>query len=286
MLYSDLQAIIFHFFKNNFKFVVDYLEMDYKRLNYNKPIDPTPFVKMLTKEQRASFDKGKIQLQPKQLKAWIAELYAYGLVDTKKPGVDDYPLYISIVSNKNKLLKYVKQFSHHLLNNLDDDRTEDLASLAKLKYNILRPFSNHGLLNFVDEQLLDVTFSYRKWEFGQFILQELERNEIDKSVLDFVDEGFKSSELNFQDQLFKIMDHFNRSLRLSESEKVLSTMIVKSKVGPERMTMADFLLMGDIFQSYLIAYSKRIKIINSEMQYLKNRKLFIKDNGKRRGPRL
>lgn len=260
--------------------------MNFERLNYSAPIDSTLFVKMLTNKQRALIDKGKIQLQPKQLKAWITELYTYGLLDAKKPGVNNLQLYSDIMFNKLELLKYVKGFSHHLLNNLDVDSIEDLASLAKLKYYIIKPFSNHELLNFVDEQLLDVTFSYRKWEFGQFILQELERNEIDKSVLDFVDEGFKSSELNFQDQLFKIMDHFNRSLKLSETEKVLLSMIVKNKVDPERMTMADFLSMGSFFQSNLIAYSKRIKIINSEMQYLKNKKLFIKDNGKRRGPRL
>ncbi|WP_300024321.1 hypothetical protein [uncultured Maribacter sp.] len=260
--------------------------MDFKRLNFTDPINSTPFVKMLTKEQVNSSREKKIKLHPEQLKAYIADFYTYGLLDAKKPGVYNLQLYSDIMFNKLELLKYVKGFCHHLLKNLDVDSNEDLASLAKLKYNIIKPFSNHELLNFVDEQLLDVTFSYRKWEFGQFILQELVRNDIDKSVLDFVDEGFKSSELNFQDQLFKIMDHFNRSLRLTELEKALSTMIVKIKVDPERMTVADFLSMGSFFQSNLIAYSKRIKIINSEMQYLKNKKLFIKDNGKRRGPRL
>ncbi|WP_036156496.1 hypothetical protein [Maribacter forsetii] len=260
--------------------------MNFERLNYSVPIDSTPFIDLLTKERKDLIGKSKIKLQPKEFKAWIAELYTYGLLDAKKPGVNNLQLYSDIMFNKLELLKYVKVFSHHLLNNLDADKTEDLASLAKLKYNIIKPFSNHELSDFVDEQLLDVTFSYRKCEFGQFILQELGRNEIDKSVLDFVDEGFKSSELNFQDQLFKIMDHFNLSLKLSETEKVLLSMIVKNKVDPERMTMADFLSMGSFFQSNLIAYSKRIKIINSEMQYLKNKKLFIKDNGKRRGARL
>lgn len=256
--------------------------MNYKKLDFNTSIGSTSFRGMLTDAQIAKSAKGRISLQSEQIKALIAEIYTYGLFYPQEPEDRRPDLLIEISKDEIKLLKYVKQFSHHLLNNLDTQASSDFEELQYYTYDIENVLNNEELLDFVSFSLLDETHAFRHSELGMFMLKSISVSEIDKSILKSIKNGFEISKLKYSDQFVKVAEKLDKSLVLNSTDKIFICGIIRNEVRPHEMTNFDYSKFGVLMLYHLKEISAKIHTINSEMTLLKQARIYRNRKGKGR----
>ena len=260
--------------------------MNYKKLDFNISIGSTSFRSMLTNEQIAKSAKGRISLQSKQIKALIAEIYTYGLFYPQEREDRRPDLLSEISKDQIKLLKYVKQFSHHLLNNLDIGASSDFKELLGLKFDIRNPLKNDELLDFVTFYLMDETYALRYAEFGKYMMDKIMEKEMNDNTLKLIKIGFEISDLGYGDQFYKVAEEIDRSLVLNNVDKLFICGMIRNKVRPRELSIGDYIKFGRLMQYHAKDISTKLKKINNGMSILKQERIYKRNNNRGKGRKL
>ena len=145
-------------------------EVVYDTLNFDGQIGEKTFRDTLDEivQQETHFSKAK--LSGEQFNSLIVILFSYGLhydelVEEKRRRFLDV-----LIEEKLPLFQVSQTFARHLLNNLDQGSEAEFQQLLLMEHNIEKILSNERLLDFVELELLDPATTFRKWEYGRFVL--------------------------------------------------------------------------------------------------------------------
>ncbi|MDT7827193.1 hypothetical protein RQM65_00770 [Pricia sp. S334] len=257
----------------------------YKVLDFSRPIGRQSFREVIRELDNTSPSHNKFILSEDQLKTLIAVIFTYGLHYDEVPVEQRELLLKAILEGKQPLFDLSQTFAKHLMNNLGDSAILQLDALQNSEYDLKRPLSNEPLVDFVEEELLDQTTSYRKWEYGRFSVAYMAAH-LSMQV------GWENVEKNVQENKPRpeaYLKNFSKELEnsrynLDAHEQLLLHLIVKSKLWPKKTAMADYLLAGSITQQRLLGLSIRSEKLAST---LKNALQNVPTINKRRGgPKL
>lgn len=260
-------------------------EVTYNILNLEKPISDKGLIEVIKEFDGKEIDVQNTRLSEEQLKIFMTTLFVYGMhydaVDNGKR-----TLFLRAATEERfPLLAIPKKFCLHLLNNLEASAQLEFGLIQKMEHNLSFPFSNDRLLDFVEMELMDVTESYRKWEYGRFAVENISEHlfmdkQWDKAKKAIEKDASKIEE--YLQEFEKLIGEKGRSLKLHE--KLFLQLLVKAELHPESANMADYLMMGTIFQRKIFDLSLRIdKLIKTLDSTIKASKYRQKGKG---GPRL
>jgi len=231
-------------------------EVVYNILDFTGAISKKPFQDIIKEVDSDGFNTERITLSEEQLKVFISILFVYGYhydaVDTKQR-----PLFLKAVTDeKLPLLHISRKFCLHLLNNLDTSAQTEFDLLQKRQHNLSNPFSNERLMDYVEMELMDVSESYRKWEYGHFVVENLseyffKNRKWEKTKNSLYGNPQKTGE--YLQLLEKQID--KKSDNLDSHETLFLQLITKAKLNSDKTTIADYLAIGTIFQKKIFSLS-------------------------------
>ncbi len=258
-------------------------ETPYKVLDFSLPISRQTYGEVLDELAGPFPFHKKSKVSDKQLKTLIATIFTYGLHYSEVPEEKRELLLKAILEDKQPLFDLSQTFARHLMNNLDGSSKSQLEALHTIEYDVNRPLSNERLVDFVEEELLDQTTSYRKWEYGHFSTAYLSTY---LSLHDGWENLEKAQENNSRPEAY--LKNFCKELEksrygLDAHEQLLLDLIVKAKLWPKKTVMADYLLAGTIVQQHLLGLSLRSKKLASAMNFALERTSII--NKRKGGPK-
>jgi len=228
-------------------------EITYKKIDFTLPINESSFEQYLHEIEINT--SPNIQLPKEALNQFLSLLNVYALhydVFEQK----DRPTFLkAVIEEKFSLFDIPKKFSQHLLNHLDAPANQELESLQKASYNLIEPLSNVRALDFVESELMDVCESYRKWEYGYFIVKNFSNYFLENI-------SWNRYTLN-EKEIDKIGTHLdNYKKDLSDKEKLLLQLILKAKYTEQKTSMVDYLLIATLFQKQILNLSLKLEQIN------------------------
>jgi hypothetical protein len=224
-------------------------------------------------------------LSDEQLETFIAVIFTYGLHYDEVSEERRELLLKAILEGKQPLFDLSQTFARHLLNNLDSSAKSELEAFQNIGYDIQRPLSNGRLVDFVEEELLDQTTSYRKWEYGRFSTAYLTAHFSMQVQWKKVEKTLKEKKPHPEIYLKNLGKELETShYGLDAHEQLLLHLIVKAKLWPEKTTMADYLLVGSIVQKHLLGLSIRSEKLAKSIEIALERTPTI--NKRRGGPKL
>jgi len=231
-------------------------EVVYNTLDYTKPISTLSFIQVLKDLLANKINFKTAQLTLEQFKQFLSIIYVYNIhynyfEDKVRPD------FLNVAKEERfPLFDIPKKFGLHLLNNLNTRAQEELLFLQKMEHNLLKPLSNNQILDFVEEELTDVTESYRKWEYGRFVAE---------NILEYLFKNpiWHNNELN-EKQIAKIEKHIDRSgSELSAQEKLFLKLTIKAKLNTKHTSMVDYLMISTIFKQKIFSMSLKIDTITN-----------------------
>jgi|TARA_R110002012_G_scaffold172983_1_gene337805 hypothetical protein len=257
----------------------------YKVLDFSRPIGRQSFREVFRELDNTSPSHNKFTLSEDQLKTLVAVIFTYGLHYDEVPEKQRELLLKAILEGKQPLFDLSQTFARHLINNLDGDAKSQLEALQNSEYDLKRPLSNEPLVDFVEEELLDQTTSYRKWEYGRFSVAYLAAHLSIQVVLENMEKTVKEKKPRPEVYLKNFGKELENSrYNLDAHEQLLLHLIVKSKLWPDKTSLTDYLLAGSITQQHLLGLSLRSEKLAST---LKNALQNVPTINKRRGgPKL
>ena len=257
----------------------------YKVLDFSRPIGRQSFREVIRELDNTSPSHNRFTLSEDQLKTLIAVIFTYGLHYDEVPEKQTELLLKAILEGKQPLFDLSQTFARHLMNNLNGSAKSQLEALQNSEYDLKRPLSNEPLVDFVEEELLDQTTSYRKWEYGRFSVAYLAAHLSMQAGLENVEKTVKEKKLRPEVYLKNFGKELeNSSYNLDAHEQLLLHLIVKAKLWPKKTAMADYLLAGSIVQQHLLGLSLRSEKLAKAMENALERTPTI--NKRRGGPKL
>lgn len=234
-------------------------ETVYKILNFEGRIEEKSFKDILREIVQQGTDISKAKLSEEQLNSLIAVLYSYSLhydelVEKKRRR------FLSILMvEKLPLFRVSQTFARHLLNNLDQGARAEYQQLLQMEHNIQELLSNESLLDFVEMELLDPTTSYRKWEYGRFVMAYMGQKVFGHIKWDkMIDK--KGCLQKLGEQLDK------QDGKMDSQEKLFLQMMAKGMLVPKKTNMAEFLFVGSYVQENMMRLSARIKNLSKILE--------------------
>ncbi len=257
----------------------------YKVLDFSRPIGRQSFREVIDELDGLSPSHKKLALSEGQLKTFIAAVFTYGLHYDEVPEKQMELLLKAILDGKQPLFELSQTFARHLINNLDGHAKSQLEALQNGEYDLKGLLTNEPLVDFVEEELLDQATSYRKWEYGRFSVAYL-------AAYLSTQVGWENMEKTVKEKKPRpelYLKNFGKELEnsrynLDAHEQLLLNLIVKTKLWPEKTTMADYLLAGSITQQHLLGLSLRSEKLAKAMGNALERIPTI--NKRRGGPKL
>lgn len=257
----------------------------YKVLDFSRPIGRQTFGEVISELNGLSPSHKKSALSKGQLKTLIAAIFTYGLHYDEVPKKQRELLLKAILEDKQPLFDLSQDFVRHLMNNLDSTAETQLEALQNISYDIKRPLSNERLVDFVEEELLDQTTSYRKWEYGRFSVAYMTVHlsmQVDWKNMKKIVQEKKPRPDFYLKNITKELE--NSRYGLDAHEQLLLHLIVKAKLWPSKTTMADYSLVGSIVQQNLLGLSLRSEKLAKSIEIALERTPTI--NKRRGGPKL
>jgi len=253
-------------------------------MDFSRPIGRQSYGEVINELDGLSPSHKKSTLSDGQLKTLIATIFTYGLHYDEVPAAQRELLLKAIMEGKQPLFDLSQTFARHLMNNLDSSARSQLEALQNITYDLKRPLSNESLIDFVEEELVDQTTSYRKWEYGRFSVAYLTVY-FERTEWDTIEKTLKEKEYHPEVFLKKFDKELEKSrYGLDAHEKSLLHLIAKAKLWPKKTAMADYLLTGSIVQRNLLGLSLRSEKL---IETLKNTLQKVSTINKRRGgPKL
>tara|TARA_R110002051_G_scaffold232889_1_gene294541 strand:+ start:2156 stop:2944 length:789 start_codon:yes stop_codon:yes gene_type:complete len=257
----------------------------YKVLDFSRPIGRQSFGEVIDELSGLSPSHNTSTLSDGQLKTLIAVVFTYALHYDEVPAAQRELLLKAILEGKQPLFDLSQTFARHLINNLDGHAKSQLEVLQNSEYDLERLLTNEPLVDFVEEELLDQTTSYRKWEYGRFSMAYLAAHLSIQDGWEDVEKTVKEKKLRPEVYLKNFGKELENSrYNLDAHEQLLLHLIVKSKLWPDKTTTPDYLLAGLITQQHLLGLSVRSEKLAST---LKNALQNVPTINKRRGgPKL
>ncbi|MDF0717786.1 hypothetical protein PY092_16605 [Muricauda sp. 334s03] len=248
-------------------------ETAYNILDFNGPIGKEVFSDMV----KELGPKESVKLSLEQLGTLISLVFTYG-IHYDELTEDKHPLFFkTLMEEKLPLFQVSQTFAGHLLNNLDQGGKAEFQQLLQMEHNIKEILSNERLLDFVEMELLDPTTSFRKWEYGRYVMAYIGQKVFGhikwdkifdkKGCLQKLEEG-----LDKQDG------------KMDSQEKLFLQLMAKGMLMPQKTNMSEFLLMGSYVQENMMRLSVRMKDL-SEILGSAIQKEISKQKGKE-GPGL
>ncbi len=148
-------------------------EVVYNILDYNGTISNKSFKDIINELDSKGFAIDNAQLSEEQLKTFLSILYVYGMHYDIVENDKRTSLLKTIAEEKLPLFLIPKKFCLHLLNGLETSGQTEFGLIQNLKHDLSHPLSNERLLDFVEMELMDVSESYRKWEYGRFVIENI-----------------------------------------------------------------------------------------------------------------
>lgn len=260
-------------------------EVTYKVLDYTEAISKKSFQDIVKELDSEGVSIDKTTLPEEQLKVFMSILFVYSFhYDAVES--EQRPLFLKAVTDeKLPLLQISRKFCLYLFNNLEASAKTEFDLLQKMQYNLSNPFSNERLLDFVEMELMDVSESYRKWEYGCFVTENLSEYFFKNSKWDKAKNSIKSDSKK-ADEYLQILEKQidKKSDNLNSHEKLFLQLIAKAKLNPDKTNIADYLAISTIFQKRIFSLSlnkdKLVSVLDNAMKASK-----FKEKGKG-GPRL
>lgn len=259
-------------------------EVTYNILNFERPISHKAFIEVIKEFDEKGIDIHNVRLSEEQLKIFMTTLFVYGMyydaVDNGKRNL----FLRAITEEKFPLLTISKKFCLHLLNNLGTLAQSEFDLIQKMEHNLIYPFSNDRILDFVEMDLIDVTESHRKWEYGRFVAENISEHFFKDKLWDKAKKTIERDIPKTKRHLREFEKQIEEKEHLNLYEKLFLQLLVKAKLYPEKMNMADYLMVSTIFQRKIFDLSLRIdKLVKSLDNVIKTSRYWKKGKG---GPRL
>lgn len=176
------------------------------------------------------------------------------------------------------LVNMTKYFAYHLIGIMNKEGKSRLAILKDTKSKAAS-LENEALVDFIEIEMVDVTTTYRQWEYGKYAIQYFvnQLDSIDSLVA-------KSSKLGND---MELLERFTSNLaskdkELDNHEMLFLVQAFKVKLNIDEPKMASFDLVGNIVQSNMLGMSLRMDLLKSAFQ--ESLSLTI-ENHNRKGPR-
>ena len=237
-------------------------EVVYDTLNFDGQIGEKTFRDTLDEivQQETHFSKAK--LSGEQFNSLIVILFSYGLhydelVEEKRRRFLDV-----LIEEKLPLFQVSQTFARHLLNNLDQGSEAEFQQLLLMEHNIEKILSNERLLDFVELELLDPATTFRKWEYGRFVLAYMAYYFFSDVKWDKVEKISKVGDC--LERIGKNLD--KKEGNLDSQEKLFLLTMAKGMLMPEKTNMAEFLLVGSYVQENMMRLSSRIKDLSKILE--------------------
>ncbi|MBO0340156.1 hypothetical protein [Flagellimonas profundi] len=238
-------------------------EIAYDILNFDKPIGEKSFRDTLNELGGKDSNTLKTVLSEEQLNSLVAILFAYGLHYDELVEEKRQRFLNTLIEERLPLFQVSQTFVGHLLNNLDQGSKAELQQLLQMEHNLEKILSNERLLDFVEMELLDPTTSYRKWEYGRYLMAYMGQNAFGHIKWDKI-----ADKKDFLQKLGEQLDKLNE--KLDPQEKLFLQMMVRGMLEPQKINIAEFLFVGSYAQENMMRLSVRIqehsKILKSAIQ--------------------
>lgn len=253
----------------------------YKVLDLEQPIDERPFHDFAKDLDVSSGFVGKYNLSNEAFRSFASVIFTYGLHHYEIRETQRERFLQGLIKREMNLYKISEDFAKHLLNNLSVEGKSEFDRLMKSNLDVSNPLSNMELVDFVEMELLDPVTSYRKWEYGQFVLKWFSSR---------IFQGLQESQSLSVNPLFgpemdTVLKKFMENIESEESdlesyEKILLQLIFKQKLKPQSSNIAEGLLTASIVQERMLQIVNRFKLLYSVLSKAYTKK---PDRGKRRG---
>ena len=252
-------------------------EIVYDILNFDKPISEKSFQDTLNELGGKDSNTLKTVLSKEQLNSLVVILFAYGLHYDELTEEKRLRFLNTLVDEKLPLFQVSQTFARHLLNNLNQRAEAELQQLLQMEHNIEEIFSNEGLLDFVEMELLDPATSFRKWEFGHYAMAYVGQKVFGHIKWDNI--------LDKKGCLQKLGEQLDKQDgKIDSQERLFLQMMAKGMLVPQKINMAEFLLVGSYVQENMMRLSVRIKDLSKILEIVIQKEI-SKQKGKE-GPNL
>tara|TARA_R110002050_G_scaffold271612_2_gene415105 strand:- start:10039 stop:10827 length:789 start_codon:yes stop_codon:yes gene_type:complete len=256
-------------------------EVTYNILDYNVTISEKSFQDVIKEIHSKKLDINDVQLSKEQLKTFLSILFVYGMhydtVDKEKRT----SLLKAIAEEKLPLFQIPKKFCLYLLNNLDAPAQVEFTELHGMRHNLSNPLSNERILDFVEMELMDVSESFRKWEYGRFVSKNISEYFFKNIQWDRIQKALVGEPKKAEKYLEVLEKQIDKSGdNLSAHEKLFLQLITQVKLYPEKVNMADYLAISTIFQKKIFNLSLNIDKLEKTLgNAVKESKFKGKDKG-------
>lgn len=234
-------------------------EVVYDSLDFAKPIGKKTFKDTLKGFEGEEANIYRIELSGEQLDSLIAVLFSYGLHYDEMIGEKRNRFLNALIEEKLPLFQVSQTFAGHLLNNLDQGAKAELEQLLQMEHNIQEILANERLLDFVEMELLDPTTSYRKWEYGRYVMAYMGQKVFGHIKWDKI-----MDKKGFLQKLDVQLD--KKDGKMDSQEKLFLQMMTKGMLVPQKTNMAEFLLVGSYVQENMMRLSARINNLSEILE--------------------
>lgn len=234
-------------------------EIVYDILNFDKPIGEKTFRDTLNELGGKDSNALKTVLSEEQLNSLVVILFAYGLHYDELVEEKRQRFLNTLIEKKLPLFQVSQTFAGHLLNNLDQGSEGELQQLLQMEHNIEKILSNERLLDFVEIELLDPTTSYRKWEYGRYVMAYMGQKAFGHIKWDKI-----TDKKGFLQKLGEQLD--KQDEKMDSQEKLFLQIMAKGMLEPQKINMAEFLLVGSYVQENMMRLSARINNLSEILE--------------------
>lgn len=252
-------------------------EIVYDVLNFDKLIGEKTFRDTLSELGNKDSNTFKAVLSKEQLYSLMTILFTYGLHYDELVEEKRRRFLNALIEEKLPLFQASQSFAGHLLNNLGHGPRQELQRLQQSEHNIEDVLSNESLLDFVEMELLDPANSFRKWEYGRFAMAFMGQHVFGHIMWDKIKS--KGDSLKSIGVLLEENGH-----KLDSQEKRFLQLMAKGMLLPQKINMAEFLLVGSYVQENMMRLSVRIKELSMVLESIIEKEI-SKQKGKE-GPSL
>jgi len=227
-------------------------EVVYDTLNFEGQIGEKTFRDTLNEIIQKETHISKAILSEWQLNSLIAVLYVYGLHYDELVEAKRHRFLNILIEEKLPLFQVSQTFAGHLLNNLGQGARTELQQLSIMEHNIEKILSNKRLLDFVEMELLDPTTSFRKWEYGRYVMAYF-----GQKAFGHIKWGKIVDKKGCLQKLEEALD--KQDGKMDSQEKLFLQLMAKGMLMPQKTNMSEFLLIGSYVQENMMRLSARMK---------------------------
>lgn len=208
----------------------------------------------------------------------VALIFTYLLHQDNLPEKQQSTFFDAIKRKEFPFVSMTKNFAYHLIGIMNEEEKSRLSILKDTKIKVAS-LENEALVDFIEIEMVDVTTTYRQWEYGKYAIQYFvnQLDSIDTLVA-------KSSKLGND---MELLERFTSDIALKDKvmdnhEMLFLVQAFKAKLNIDEPKMASYNLIGNIVQRNLLGMSLRMDLLKSAFQ--KSLSLTIENHNKK-GPR-